>query len=127
MKRLLLTTLFVVALFDVAMAGDIARGQTWTSGRGLVMKITSVDQFGGFRGTMTNNADGFACKGTYPVSGTNPGVQILFTVNFTKCRSVAKWRGNAIGFGMSVPWVLNYFDASGKPQTMWGFDAFFGG
>lgn len=127
MKRLLLTALFFVALLNTAMAGDIARGQTWTSGRGLVMKITSVDQFGRFRGTLTNNADGFACKGTYPVSGNNPGTIIIFTVNFAKCRSVATWRGSAQGFGMSVQWALNYFDASGKPQTMVGFDAFFGG
>jgi hypothetical protein len=125
MKRLLLTTLFVVALFNTAMAGDIQRGQTLTSGRGLVMKITSVDQYGGFRGTLTNNADGFACKGTYPVSGSNPTNMIVFKVNFAKCRSVATWRGNAIGVGMSVQWVLNYFDASGKPQIMVGFDAFF--
>ena len=75
--------------------------------------------------SFTNNADGFACKGTpYPVSGTNQSIQITFTVNFLKCRSVATWQGDAAGFGMSVPWVLKYFDATGKPQTMTGFDFF---
>ena len=124
MKRLLLATLFVVGLFDTAMAGAVMRGQTWTSGRGAVMRVTSVDQLGRFRGTFTNNTDGFACKGTYPVNGSNPSIQITFTVNFAKCRSVATWQGNAQGFGMSVPWLLKYFDASGKPQTMTGFDFF---
>ena len=71
------------------MAGAVMRGQMWTNGRGSVMKITSVDQFGGFRGTFTNNADGFACKGR-PIRSAVPipAIQIIFTVNFTKCRSV---------------------------------------
>jgi hypothetical protein len=125
MKRLFLAALFVVGLFDTAMAGAVAPGQVWTNQRGSVMKITPVDQLGRFRGTFTNNADGFDCKGIpYPVSGLNPGIQITFTVNFRKCRSVATWTGDAQGFGMSVPWVLNYFDASGKPQIMTGFDFF---
>ena len=125
MKRLLVVALFLVGLFDTAVAGAVMKGQVWTNQRGSVMKITSVDQLGRFRGTFTNNADGFDCKGqTYPVVGTNPGIQITFKVNFTRCRSVTTWQGNASGFGMSVPWVLNYFDASGKPQTMTGFDFF---
>jgi hypothetical protein len=124
MKRMLLATLLLIGLLDTAMAGAVMRGQVWTSGRGSVMKITSVDQLGRFRGTFTNNVDGFACKGTYPVSGSNPSIQINFTVNFAKCRSVATWQGNAQGFGMSVPWMLKYFDANGKPLTMTGFDFF---
>ena len=122
---MLVAALLVVGLFDTAMAGAVARGQVWTNQRGSVMKIASVDQFGRFRGTFTNNAAGFDCKGIpYPVSGTNATIQITFTVNFTKCRSVATWQGNAMGLGMSVPWELKYFDANGRPQTTTGFDFF---
>jgi len=125
MNRLLLAACLVVGLLDTAMAGAVTPGSVWTNQRGSVMRITSVDRFGRFRGTFTNNADGFACKGTpYPVNGTNQSIQITFTVNFLKCKSVATWQGDAQGFGMSVPWVLKYSDANGKPQTMTGFDFF---
>jgi hypothetical protein len=127
MKRLLIAALFVVGLFDAAMADGIRAGSVWTNQRGSVMKVASVDSRGRFRGTFTNNADGFSCKGIpYPVSGTNASLQVNFTVNFTKCRSVATWQGNVLGFGMTAPWTLNYYDSSGKPQTMTGFDFFNG-
>ena len=43
MKRMLLATLFLVGLLDTAMAGAVTRGSVWTSGRGSMMKIASVN------------------------------------------------------------------------------------
>ena len=125
MKYLIVAALLVVGLSDAALAGDITRGSVWTNQRGSVMKITFVSQLSNFRGTFTNNAADFACKGIpYPVSGTNASIQVTFTVNFAKCRSAATWRGNVQGLGMTVPWILKYVDQGGHPQTTTGFDFF---
>ena len=115
----MLAVAILLGLQTLALADPLTAGSLWTNQRGSQLKITSVSGRS-FRGTFTNNAAGFQCLGIpYPVTGTTFGVQITFTVNFVKCRTVTKWQGDFQGFGMSVQWVLQ-----SKGQTQVGFDFF---
>ncbi len=117
MKKLLLalTLLFGFQTSAFAQFGP----STWTSQRGSVLKVTSL-RLGTFRGVFINKNPDIGCIGIpYPVTGTNFGVQITFTVNFAKCGAVVKWQGDVSGFGMSTPWVMRR-----KGVTTWGFDFF---
>jgi len=122
MKRLLLALAFVLASQTFALA-QLDGPSLWKNQRGSELNITSVTGTQ-FAGTFTNRAAGFSCLGIpYPVTGINAGPYITFTVNFAKCRSVARWQGNVQGLGMSVQWALQYV-SNGKPAVMTGFDLF---
>jgi avidin family protein len=118
MKKLLLA-LAVLLSFQTAAFAQLPGPSTWTNQRGSMLKVTSLSR-GTVRGVFINKNPDIGCVGIpYPVTGTNFGVQITFTVNFVKCRAVVKWQGNVSGFGMSTQWVLQRNGA-----TTWGFDFF---
>jgi hypothetical protein len=118
MKRLLLVLAVLFSSQTLAFA-QMSGPATWTSQRGSVLKVTSLGR-GTFRGVFINNNPDIGCLGIpYPVTGTSFGVQVTFTVNFTKCGAVVKWQGNASGLGMSTQWVMRRNGA-----TTWGFDFF---
>jgi hypothetical protein len=125
MKRLVLALLCFFTLQAPLQAQTIGPGQIWKNQYGSVLAISSVSPGGSFRGIFTNHADGFSCQGIpYPVTGQNVSVQITFTVNFVKCKTITVWKGDVAGLGMSTPWLLRYIDQNGTPQTMTGFDFF---
>jgi hypothetical protein len=118
MKKLLLAFAILFSSQTLAFA-QLYGPATWTSQRGSILKVTSLSR-GTFRGVFINKNPDIGCVGIpYPVTGTNFGVQITFTVNFVKCKAVVKWQGDVSGFGMSTPWVLNR-----NGTTTWGFDFF---
>ncbi|HEV7411418.1 MAG TPA: avidin/streptavidin family protein [Bradyrhizobium sp.] len=118
MKKLMLALAMVFSCQTLAFA-QLPGPSTWTSQRGSVLKVTSLGR-GTFRGIFINRNPDIGCLGIpYPVTGTNFGVQITFTVNFARCGAVVKWQGDVSGFGMSTPWVLKR-----NGVTTWGFDFF---
>ena len=118
MKKILLALAIFFSFQTLAFA-QLSGPATWTNQRGSVLKVTSLSR-GTFRGVFINRNPDFGCLGIpYPVTGTNFGVQITFTVNFVKCKAVVKWQGDVSGFGMSTPWVLQR-----NGTTTWGFDFF---
>jgi len=120
MKKLLLALAALLACQTAATA-QMDGPALWTNQHGSQLRITSV-KGGVIRGTFTNRAPEIGCLGIpYPITGTNFGVQVKFTVNFLKCRSVGTWQGNAQGFGMSTPWSLRYIS---NGATTSGFDFF---
>jgi len=119
MKKFLLILGLLIGLSGIAKADQLEAPSLWKNQRGSELRITSVNGTS-FRGTFTNFDPSFQCVGIpYPVSGISAGPQASFTVNFVKCRTVTKWRGDARGFGMSVQWVLQH-----NGQTQVGFDFF---
>jgi hypothetical protein len=118
MKKLLLALAMLFGFQTLAFA-QLSGPATWTSQRGSVLKVTSISR-GTFRGVFINQNPDIGCQGIpYPVTGTNFGVQITFTVNFVKCKAVVKWQGDVSGLGMSTPWVMQ---RNGVTTT--GFDFF---
>jgi hypothetical protein len=118
MKKLLLALAMLFGFQTLAFA-QLSGPSTWTNQRGSVLKVTSLSR-GTFRGSFINRNPDIGCLGIpYPVTGTNFGVQITFTVSFVRCRAVVKWQGDVSGFGMSTPWVLKR-----NGTTTWGFDFF---
>jgi hypothetical protein len=118
MKKLLLALAMLFGFQTLAFA-QLSGPSTWTNQRGSVLKVTSVSR-GMVRGIFINQNPDIGCQGIpYPVTGTNFGVQITFTVNFVKCKAVVKWQGDVSGFGMSTPWVMQ---RNGVTTT--GFDFF---
>ena len=91
MKRLVVALLCFLYLESPVLA-QFARGQIWTTQTGATLVITSGTP-GGFRGTFTNNsADFFPCNVPSPATATASRA-ITMSVNFTKCRATAVWRG----------------------------------
>jgi hypothetical protein len=118
MKKLLLAVAMLFSFQTLAFA-QLSAPSTWTSQRGSVLKVTSLSR-GTFRGVFINKNPDIGCVGIpNPVTGTNFGVQITFTVNFVKCGALVKWQGDVSGFGMSTPWVMR---RNGVTTT--GFDFF---
>jgi hypothetical protein len=118
MKKLLLALAILLGFQTLAFA-QLPGPSTWTNQHGSVLKVTSLSR-GTFRGSFINRNPDIGCVGIpYPVTGTNFGVQITFTMNFVKCGAVVKWQGNVSGFGMSTQWVMRRNGA-----TTWGFDFF---
>jgi hypothetical protein len=119
--------LFAIAAllsFQSAASAQLPGPSLWTSQHGSLLKITSLAR-GTFRGVFTNRNAAIGCVGTpYPVSGTNFGVQITFTVNFVKCGLTVKWQGNVSGLGMSTPWWVLTSAKGVAPPTSSGFDFF---
>src|SRR3954464_11135072 len=119
MKKLLLIIGLLIGFSGIAKADQPTAPSLWKNQHGSELRITSVKGIG-FRGTFTSFDPGFQCRGIpYPVTGTSAGPQTSFTVSFVKCRTVTKWAGNTMGFGMSVQWVLQH-----NGQTQVGFDFF---
>lgn len=124
MKRLVFALLCFLYLESPVLA-QFARGQIWTTEKGSTLVITAVTP-GGFRGTFTNkSADFFPCNVPSPATAT-ASFAFTMSVNFTKCRATAVWRGDTDRvLAITAPWALTYVDQTGKPQTKYGFDVFF--
>jgi hypothetical protein len=118
MKKLLLALAILFSFQTLAFA-QLPGPSIWTNQHGSVLKVTSLSR-GTFRGIFINRNPDIGCVGIpNPVTGTNFGVQITFTVNFAKCGAAVKWQGDVSGFGMSTPWVMR---RGGVTTT--GFDFF---
>ena len=89
MKKILLAIAILFSFQTLAFA-QLPGPSTWTNQHGSVLKVTSLSR-GTFRGVFINRNPDIGCVGIpYPVTGTNFGVRVSFTVNFAKCGAVVK-------------------------------------
>jgi hypothetical protein len=120
-RRLICGFALVVAAPFVAFAQGLPVPSGWENQRGSILKVVSSQPDGRFSGVFINYAPGYQCQGIpYDVAGKSAGARVVFTVNFTDCRTITTWRGRAAGATMPTRWVLRV--AGGPPQR--GADVF---
>jgi len=107
MRRLLLSMLILCGLHPTAFADQLTAPSFWKNNLGSELRITGVGVNGTLRGTFTNYAKDYSCKGIpYPISGRTSAVITTFKVNFVKCRTVTTWQGTVQGLAFPAPWSL---------------------
>lgn len=121
--KCLIAAALMACTVSFAAAQNLPAPSEWTNQRTSVLRIFWSYPDGRFAGTFTNNAPGFSCHATYPMTGTATGNQVAFVVNFWNCQSITNWSGTIRGNVMRTRWTLNYIE-NGTPKTMRGSDTF---
>jgi hypothetical protein len=121
MRKLLLSIVVLCGLHATAVADQLTAPSFWKNQRGSELRITALGANGAVRGTFTNYAPNYQCKGIpYAVSGRTTAVLTTLRVNFVRCKTVTTWQGAVQGLAFPTTWTLQY-----NGQTETGFDFFY--